>query len=279
MVLPLEGHPHQAVRRGGQQQRTERAVDRAVGDVEQAVGARRAAGEPGVQPVDGCRRRRRRRRAARRSTTGGRRGWSVGGHHAGVLSGRCGGGWRCRRRRCAGRRPRCCSSRAPISAYGQVGEVVVDDGRPLLGGQGVERGPQVVVGRGRRRSPSAAGCSGTVADGSRRRRRPGGSGRSPCGGRSSPASRARCCPAAGRGRPAARTRNVSDQASSASAGPSRARHTRSTTGAVLGHDLLERACAPAHPGRPVSRTVMLRRPGGRPRPSGAVSGKTLGTPW
>jgi len=30
---------------------------------------------------------------------------------------------------------------------------------------------------------------------------------------------------------------------------------------------------------PVSRTVMLSRPGGRPRPGGAVPGTTLGTPW
>lgn len=31
--------------------------------------------------------------------------------------------------------------------------------------------------------------------------------------------------------------------------------------------------------KPVSRTVMLNRPGGSPRPSGAVAGCTLGTPW
>ena len=31
--------------------------------------------------------------------------------------------------------------------------------------------------------------------------------------------------------------------------------------------------------RPVSRTVMLSRPGGSPRPAGALPGKSFGTPW
>ena len=52
-------------------------------------------------------------------------------------------------------------------------------------------------------------------------------------------------------------------------------------GPVLGHDLLEgdHGDTLAQPGRPVSRNVMLSRPGGRPRPSGAVPAITLGTPW
>ena len=48
MVLQVEGHPHQPLSRGRQQQRADRAVDGAVGHVEDA-GAVGSTGELGVQ--------------------------------------------------------------------------------------------------------------------------------------------------------------------------------------------------------------------------------------
>ena len=50
VTLAGEGHPDQALLGGGQQQRADRAVDGAVGDVEQAVLLGRG-GQPGVQPA------------------------------------------------------------------------------------------------------------------------------------------------------------------------------------------------------------------------------------
>ena len=45
--------------------------------------------------------------------------------------------------------------------------------------------------------------------------------------------------------------------------------------------LVDATCHWRHgvPQRPVSRTVRLSRPGGRPSPPGAVPSRTLGTPW
>ncbi len=53
---------------------------------------------------------------------------------------------------------------------------------------------------------------------------------------------------------------------------------RATPGLTTGADGRRRR-PEADQEKPVSRTVMLRRPGGRPRPAGAVPGNTFGTPW
>ena len=51
VVLQAEGDAHHARRRGRDEQRAERAVDRAIGDIEQARGAG-ARGELRVQPAE-----------------------------------------------------------------------------------------------------------------------------------------------------------------------------------------------------------------------------------
>ena len=69
---------------------------------------------------------------------------------------------------------------------------------------------------------------------------------------------------------------VSIHASSASLGPTIAATDPEDRRAVLGDDLLERLRI-GH-ASPVSRTVMLTRPGGRSSQPGAVPSSTFGTP-
>ena len=122
------------------------------------------------------------------------------------------------------------SGRGPAELGGDVGvghprEVVQHDGRALLVGQRGDRRPQVARRPG---SGSVVPASGTSAAGTARRER----ARSPSSAlrwaivTSQPRSLL-----SGRSRGYARSaaRNVSDQASSASAGGRRARHTRITT--------------------------------------------------
>ena len=104
VVLAGVRHPDQPVVGRGEQQRADRAVDGAVGDVQDAFGLR-VGGEPVVQPAQV-------RQAGRGRPAPGR---AAGRRDAfiGVLlswrrrPGRCAAGRRCRRRPRAGRRRRC----------------------------------------------------------------------------------------------------------------------------------------------------------------------------
>ncbi len=177
------------------------------------------------------------------------------------------------------------------------------DGRPRRCRRARRRRPRTAARRRGARPPRRAACRG----GPRRRRaarrrrargrgcrcpgrRPTGwrdgsgraTGRAPCGGRSSRASRGRCCPDAGGDTPAWRpgtSRTMRRRRRRWGAGPGtratrppRARARRPRTVAPP-HDV----AAPRH--SPVSRTVMLSRPGGRPRSGGVVASRTFGTPW
>ena len=177
----VEGDAHQAVRRGRQQQRAERAVDGAVGDVEQPV----AGGRVGRRASACSRSRRRHDRRAADSRSANGRHWrdpvtSRPRARRAQLGDAVGGA-------AAGRGLAAAEQRGDLGV-GQVGEVVVDDGAALLGRQRVERR------RAASSSSSAASDRVVAASGrSRRRAAPGvprrAAGRSPCGGRSSPASR------------------------------------------------------------------------------------------
>ena len=97
MVLALEGHPHEPGRGGGQEQRADGAVHGAVGDVEQAI-AVGLLGQAGPQPGE--------RRVVRPAPAEVVDELAIRLHGRGP-SRSAGGGWRCRRRRCAGRPPGC----------------------------------------------------------------------------------------------------------------------------------------------------------------------------